>query len=371
MKENQININNYEAWLLDYSEGNLSKNQTLMLTNFMENHPEFKDDYEMVFDLDFLDAIISNDNQKLTTRQKESLKFKTTSTISENNYEDFLIGNLEGLLSETEKAELKQFVSNNPIAFKDQTVFQKTVLIPDSDVIYQNKNELKKSAPIILLFSNNYLRFSAAASILLLISFYFFNTRNTDILLKLADNKVAITKPTDSTSKEVSPIKEIEPIDHKILLPKTENGVSNKALKVPGANPEGKQIELKRQRIQKLKLKENPSQIYFYYEDSQIAFVELTPEVIPSINYFPNEELAEAKPKSNEFQTINEAIGKEIDSRLFNTEEPPKEGRLMAAANKLLGKVFDSEIIMTQDTTSKKNELVAFYSPFFEIERKK
>ena len=64
-------------------------------------------------------------------------------------------------------------------------------------------------------------------------------------------------------------------------------------------------------------------------------------------------------------------MGNEIDKRVFNTEETPKEGRLVAAANKVLGKLFDSEIVVTYDIISNKNEIAAIHSPFFDLERNK
>jgi hypothetical protein len=50
MMKNEINIGNYEAWLLDFGEGALGEDQKAMMLAFMGNHPELADDFDLVFE---------------------------------------------------------------------------------------------------------------------------------------------------------------------------------------------------------------------------------------------------------------------------------------------------------------------------------
>ncbi|MBC8172638.1 MAG: hypothetical protein H7X71_01920, partial [Chitinophagales bacterium] len=42
-----ININNYEEWMIDYLEGNLTRQQEKQLTHFLEAHPELRAELEL------------------------------------------------------------------------------------------------------------------------------------------------------------------------------------------------------------------------------------------------------------------------------------------------------------------------------------
>lgn len=201
MSKDQINIENYEAWLLDYAEGILSKAKIEQLFAFMENHPEFRDDYEMVFELDFLDRILPDENLTLDSSIKSNLKVTPKGEINSSNVEDFIISDLEGLLNNDEKAALNEFLLANPMAKKDQKLFEKTILQPELDVIYPNKESLKKAAPIFFLSNTNYSRFGVAASILLLIGFFVFNNSPKTEKLKVAEVKSEINPNNDSINK--------------------------------------------------------------------------------------------------------------------------------------------------------------------------
>ena len=48
---NRINLSNYEAWLLDYAEGNLSAEDTAELLLFMEQHHELQVDLDNFYNM--------------------------------------------------------------------------------------------------------------------------------------------------------------------------------------------------------------------------------------------------------------------------------------------------------------------------------
>src|SRR3954462_4230719 len=129
-----INKNNYEAYFLDYHEGNLSPQGVADLFLFLSQHPELKkelDDFENVALNDFSTPVFEN---------KESLK----KNITPNNHEDYFIRAVEGTLDATELVMLQTYLTTNPEFLKEFNQFKKTKLQADPALIFENKNELKQ-----------------------------------------------------------------------------------------------------------------------------------------------------------------------------------------------------------------------------------
>jgi hypothetical protein len=101
----EINKENYEAFLLDLWEGNLSEGHKAILYSFLDKHPE----------LDEGDALALLDDVSLTTPNVEfdqaTLDFES---INKKNYEFFFIAYLEGDLSTSEIKNVDEFLSHHP-----------------------------------------------------------------------------------------------------------------------------------------------------------------------------------------------------------------------------------------------------------------
>lgn len=133
-----INKNNYEAYFLDYHEGNLSPQEVADLFLFLSHHPELKkelDDFENVSINDFSNPIFEN---------KDSLK----KNITPDNREDYFIRAVEGTLDASELLLLQNFLTTHPEFVKEFQLFEKTKLQADPTLIFENKNELKQLAEI-------------------------------------------------------------------------------------------------------------------------------------------------------------------------------------------------------------------------------
>lgn len=143
-----ITIENYEAFYLDFLEGNLSKEDAHALTIFFEAHPELKLDDEELPILSIDEAI------SLTAFEKELLKKDDTKgIITTENAEYYLVAELENQLSEKQKSELNTVVSTSNELKVEKALYQKTVL-PKETILYPNKSELiqEKKARIIPLW---------------------------------------------------------------------------------------------------------------------------------------------------------------------------------------------------------------------------
>lgn len=157
-----INKSNYESWFLDYYEGTLAAEKVAELFLFLEQYPEFKNEFESF-------AQIKLPKTEEVFSFKDSLK---KNTITATNYNDYLIADLEGDLNLQERVALKSFMASHPELEKEKLLFSKTILQKEG-VNYPAKDELKK--PVIVTHKKNtsILWVAAAAMILLLIGVYF------------------------------------------------------------------------------------------------------------------------------------------------------------------------------------------------------
>lgn len=167
----RINLNNYEAFFLDYKEGTLGAAQLWELFAFLELHPELKEELDA-----FEEVVLEED---LVFENKESLK-KTGHT------DESLIAYTEGLLTPAERGNIEALASQNKQLQKELELYKLSRVRPDTSVKFPAKAKLKRGGLVILLRANPvYLR--AAAAVLLLLG-----------LLALV-NKIAFTGGTEKT----------------------------------------------------------------------------------------------------------------------------------------------------------------------------
>lgn len=156
----KINIDNYEAYLLDFLEGNLTDELQMELELFLIQHPEL--------DINLSDlSLISLNEESISFSNKNGLKKAETDLVSEEQ----LVAYIEGGLSIKEKTEIEKSCSNNPLLAKELALFQKTILEVDSSIVYPNKNELKRK-PKVIWFNFSTIQYAAAACVLFLIGLF-------------------------------------------------------------------------------------------------------------------------------------------------------------------------------------------------------
>ncbi len=252
-----INKHNYEAFFLDYHEGNLSPQEVADLLLFVEQHPELKEEFESFENvtLDELSAIpfenksilkkeITLDNKEeyfiraventLTPAENNLLEnfvkqhpqflpelelfkktkvFADTSVIFENKEslkriavttDDLLIASVEGLLSKQETALLNQQIAVDAEMQHNYGLYKQTKLVADASIVYEDKEELKRKERKIIPFY--YYASAIAAGMLLLFGLFFLFNNKTDKGENLADKTDTSIKTQVSGQKE----KEIE-----------------------------------------------------------------------------------------------------------------------------------------------------------------
>lgn len=188
-----INKNNYESWFLDYHEGTLSAEGVAELFLFLEKYPEFKNEFESF-------AQITLPSSEEVFSSKDSLK---KNTITVENYNEYLIAELEGDLNLQEQVALKTFVNVHPELEKEKLLFSKTILQREV-VAYPAKAELKKH--VLVARKNNFptLWLAAAAIILLLIGVYFIQSPEKPQVAQQQENNLPKTSNNNVVTKNNS-----------------------------------------------------------------------------------------------------------------------------------------------------------------------
>lgn len=129
-----INRNNYEAYLLDLSEGNLSDELRSELNSFLAQNRDL--DAEIIEDFSLLD-----DDSEITM-DKDLLNFDS---INDSNRKHFFIAFHEGDLTDSEQHEVMAFVSKNKDAKEEFETFSKLYLKSTGEV-FEDKESLRSIA---------------------------------------------------------------------------------------------------------------------------------------------------------------------------------------------------------------------------------
>lgn len=152
--EGKINIHNYEAFLLDYMEGHLSSEDSLLLEAFALAHPELDINLEE-------SGLVYIETESASFDAKDSIKKIPADLVPD----ELLIGYIENTLNGEEKQLVETSCAANPNLAKELKLYQSTILETDTSIVFENKNRLKKQGQVIP-FSPAVFR--AAAAIILL-----------------------------------------------------------------------------------------------------------------------------------------------------------------------------------------------------------
>jgi hypothetical protein len=182
----KINKNNYEAFFLDYHEGNLTPQEVADLLLYVAQHPELKEEFES------FETISIENKSTIYFENKNELKKQIAIT------DEQLISAIEGTLTVNELTQFNQQLKTDLNTQRQFKLYQHTKLIADTTIKFENKNSLKhKENRVIPLFSY----FAIAASILLLIGLFIFNNINQPIQLITGDLKKSAAKETYAGQK--------------------------------------------------------------------------------------------------------------------------------------------------------------------------
>lgn len=129
-----INKHNYEAFFLDYHEGNLTPQQVADLLLFIDQHPELKEEFES------FENVTIEDYSSIVFESKSELKKE----ITVENKDEYFIRSVENTLTSADSKLLKDYIKQHPQYLQEFELFQKTKLSHDNAIIFENKEVLKQ-----------------------------------------------------------------------------------------------------------------------------------------------------------------------------------------------------------------------------------
>jgi hypothetical protein len=129
----KINRNNYEAFFIDYLEGNLDEKMVDDFIEFLQQNPDLKEELSLF-------ETVSIGQEEITFSKKELL-LKDKYDI-ENEFNQAAIARLEGDFSALEKIEFENYLSAHPDKQKEAELFSKTKLQPDKSLVFSKKKEI-------------------------------------------------------------------------------------------------------------------------------------------------------------------------------------------------------------------------------------
>jgi hypothetical protein len=184
----KINLHNYEAYLLDLLDGNLSDETQVELELFLIQHPELN------INLNDLPSLVIT-NETTVYNYKNNLKRNETNLVSDTQFVNYI----ENQLSQIERAEIEKSCLANPILQKELNLYKNTIVTPIEKVVFKNK-ALLKHTPKIIWFNFSATQYVAiAASVTFLVGLIILwpsNNSSTFTIANYGSTNSLINTPT-------------------------------------------------------------------------------------------------------------------------------------------------------------------------------
>ena len=187
-----ITKNNYEAYLLDYVEENLSPELVAELMLFFEKNPDLKEELDE-FEIHELVPL------EIMLEDKSSLK-KENKSVTIDNYEELVIAEIEEENSTIVSENLHSFLAKNPTKQTDFIAYQKTKLEAPV-IIFDDKKSLKKKEGKVVPI---YWWYASAAAVIIVLFLLNVFTNSEQEKLPIA-NKEEIILPEFENKEEIIP----------------------------------------------------------------------------------------------------------------------------------------------------------------------
>lgn len=192
----RISIFNYEAFYLDFLEGNLNEADTLLLMNFLEMNPDLKVELDDELPLFAEENVVLDDFSKLMLKSNVE-----EAIITSENVDYFIIAESEGLLDEVKSSELSSFISGNVVLEKEKKLAGLVSFQPNAEIAYADKAGLKKKRRIVVLWP--YAAAIAAASVVL----FFWSVMNSDSpSIESSGSKMSASTNSGNKNTKISPV---------------------------------------------------------------------------------------------------------------------------------------------------------------------
>jgi hypothetical protein len=221
----QIDRSNYEIWLIDWLDGNLSDAQVVQLKHFLAENADIKEEFDEMNG--FRDAMhgisTSTGYSNESFLHKERLK-KATSNLSESQFEYLCIASLENDLSADQQAELNEIIEHDREKKTTLELFQKARLIP-GDIRFRHKKRLIRRTLTENILRISIIGLSAAAITTILV----LNDVSKPVLKPLNSEITALNSGNDPVSGGPNSTK----VTEKFTPEQKPSGIQNAGKVVP------------------------------------------------------------------------------------------------------------------------------------------
>ena len=152
----KITRDNYESFFLDYLEGNLEESLIDQFLDFLEQHPDLKEELQLFENIRLPEEPVSFAGKKhlyqSPAHEKEAFELKA-------------IAFMEGDLKDEERRGFEAYLATHPELKKEAALMESTRLTADSGIQYPDKHKLYKTSGTVVLM--NWVARAAAIVVLL------------------------------------------------------------------------------------------------------------------------------------------------------------------------------------------------------------
>jgi hypothetical protein len=206
----KINRHNYEEFFLLYVDNELSSEDRRMVEEFVQLHPDLKEELELLSQFKFTpdsDIVFENKEELLKVNQPAG-QVDGETTVSFHNYEELLLSYIDNELTAQQRTEAEQFVNANPAAKKELELLKQTKLQPET-IVFTNKELLYRKEEKVRSLPVRWWRAAAAILILALglTTALVLTNKSTDGEEPVAKNP-GTQQPTPANNKIDQPVKE-------------------------------------------------------------------------------------------------------------------------------------------------------------------
>ena len=190
----KIDLNNYEAYFLDFMEGTLSAEEKHDLFAFLALHPELKSEMEA----DFGDLELSP--EAITFEWKADLKIdENTLILTSNTVDDVMIASVEGQLSAAHDTELQHYIKANGLE-ETFAYYKASILKADTTIVFAEKRKLKVKTGLVITLPliTRFAAIAAVGVVLLTVAFRNWDTSNPIIENEIG-NEFALVGRSNTT----------------------------------------------------------------------------------------------------------------------------------------------------------------------------
>jgi hypothetical protein len=352
----EINLYNYEEYVVDFLEDNLESSERDAFLLFLEANPEIKEELELFDNEKLIPEPIVFDHKDIL--KKESII--TTSALS--NFDEICVARMEGDLSEKEISLFDELIHSDKLKKTEFESFKKTRLKPDNTIVFKGKDRLKKKP--IGIWKKSYSLVSIAASIVIIIGlFTLLPQANSD-----ADLLPSIAEVTENTKEPQIANKELVAVSQD----KHEKIEKVKTLPINKIDTEEKLAELEIEVVENLGLDKIDEKEYFEKLEAKLTFIESDFSNNVMLKDMLIYEKEDYKLKRSDYLSVRSYVAKtfnrnvlhrdKVKIEVFDIAQAGVEGlNRLTGGNMKLERVYDDNGKL--DKTEFTSKLLAFSTP--------